>query len=250
MEKIKKKLEESGKNREDEEKKRDEKWKKKFIGDIEIDLIKKNVSGEQLSQRLGVSDWKEKINGATDFHEALSRRSDLWDIIRELESKSKNEFTCASCGKKKEEYYNYSLEGGVKYCSAECWDKGMKKDNSPSKDRRKFKDFDVNEFFGWMKKMGVSELRFDFDKNQVVIKLNNGKSLDIEESGLTKKQQQDLTTQLKSSSAPIRFREINEEMNKKGKNNNSSVIVLVLVIVGIIAIIITLIARRATRRKN
>ncbi len=84
----------------------------------------------------------------------------------------------------------------------------MKKDNSPSKDRGKFKDFDVNEFFGWMKKMGVSELRFDFDKNQVLIKLINGKNLDIKESGLTEKQQQSLTTQLKSSSTPISFSEI------------------------------------------
>jgi hypothetical protein len=247
-EENKKKLEESEKKWEDEEKKGDEEWKKKFIGDIEMDLIKKNITGERLSKRLGVSDWREKISGAANFHEALSRRSDLWDIIRELKSDNDSEFTCASCGKKKKEYYNYPLEGGIKYCSAECWDKG----NDKSKGRGKFENFDVNEFFGWMKKMGVSELRFDFDKKQVVIKLNNGKNLDIKESGLTKKQQQDLTNQLKSSSTPIRFSEINEEMNKKGKNSNSNVgvIALVLVIVGIIAIIITLIVRATGRNKD
>jgi len=103
-----------------------------------------------------------------------------------------------------------------------------------------------------MKKMGVSELKFDFDKNQVVIKLNNGKNLDIKESGLSEKQQQDLTTQLKSSAQPITFSEINEKANKKKNDNgnNAGKIALVgLVIVGIFALIIALVVR-VTRKRD
>ncbi|CAG8653689.1 393_t:CDS:2, partial [Paraglomus brasilianum] len=52
-EENKKKLDEHKENLKKDDKEFDEKNKKKYIADIEMDLIKKNVSGEQLSQKLG-----------------------------------------------------------------------------------------------------------------------------------------------------------------------------------------------------
>src|SRR5438045_1565131 len=89
-----------------------------------------------------------------------------------------------------------------------------------------------------MKRMGVSELKFDVDTNQVIIKLNSGKQLDIKESGLSTKQQENLTRQLKSTSQPIYFSEVDRELNRKGKSDNKGVIATVVVVGLILAIII------------
>ena len=102
-----------------------------------------------------------------------------------------------------------------------------------------------------MKKMGVSELKFDFDTNQVVIKLNNGKRLDIKESGLSSKQQENLTKQLKSASEPITFSEIDREINRKGKNDNGNAGIITAVVIGglILAVIIGVVIGKS-RKKN
>ncbi|CAG8638033.1 3070_t:CDS:1, partial [Ambispora gerdemannii] len=90
----------------------DEKTKKEMISDIEFDLKKKEVSEERLNQRLGVSDWREEIRKCSDSTHAIHRRSDLWDVIRNLQY----EYTCANCGVKKEAYTAYCF-GNKKCCS-------------------------------------------------------------------------------------------------------------------------------------
>lgn len=218
-----------------------------------MDLIKKNITGEKLSKRLGVSDWREKINGAADFHEALSRRSDLWDIIRKLQDQSEKEFICASCGQKKEEYYKYPLEGGKKYCSAECWNKGEGKDDSPANRGRKFEHFSVSDFFTLMKKMNAKEIRFDFSTNQIVVEFNNGQSkqLDSVSSGLSSEQKQKLASELKSSQQPITFSQVSQELEKgKNKKGDNAGIIGAIVVVGIILAVVIGVVVHKSRKKD
>ena len=248
-EENRKKLDKHKENLKNDDKEFNEKNKKKYIADVEMDLIKKNISAEQLNKRLGVSDWREKINGASDAWEALSRRSDLWDIIRELKydnPTNNNEFTCAGCGEKKTEYYKYPLEGGIKYCSSECWNKGENgndKKDSPANRGGKFKHFSISDFFTLMKKLNAKEIRFDFSTNQIMIEFNGGQSqkLDSVDSGLSSEQKQRLESELKSVKQPVTFSQVSDQYNKKGPNNkgNGNVgVIAAIVIVGIIFAVI------------
>jgi len=72
----------------------DQKCKQEYITDIEWELKKEKVSDQNLNQRLGVSDWREEINKASGWSQALDRRSDLKSMVGEIS----REFTCAKCG--------------------------------------------------------------------------------------------------------------------------------------------------------
>jgi len=199
-----------------------------------MELVKENISNERLSKRLEVSDWRKKIREAADFYAALSVRSHLWDIIRKL----RYEYTCAKCGVKKEEFTAYE-KGSKKYCSYECKDEDNKdKDNSVPTRRGKFGVSNLSEFFDWMKKIGVTRIEFDFDTNQVIIECNGGKRLDINNSGLSPRLQDELTTQLKSSKEPITFSEVSQELGYKNKKNNNAAIIGFIVVIGVILLVI------------
>ncbi|CAG8638018.1 3069_t:CDS:2 [Ambispora gerdemannii] len=88
--------------------------------------------------------------------------------------------------------------------------------------------------------MGVEKIEFDFDTNQVVIKCKNNQKLNITDSGLPPKQQEELTQQLKSTHKPITFSQVDKEVNRneKPKNDNSGIIGAAILIMGIIAIVI------------
>ncbi|MCE8163714.1 MAG: hypothetical protein I3274_05900 [Candidatus Moeniiplasma glomeromycotorum] len=265
---LDKKLETNKKGLENSEKNRDDKDKQEFITDIEMELTKENITDERLSKRLNVSDWRDKIRQANGFSQALSMRSHLWDIIRKLGY----EYTCANCGVKKEEFTVYEV-GSKKCCSSECrkalrnkdggkdkeQPKNDEKDNhgstEPKWEVKKVGFSDIGDFLAWMKKLGISELKFDPDTNQVVIKLKTGKNLDIKKTGLTAKQQEELTQQLKSSNQPITYSGISSQVDKGNngnKNDNSKAgIIAAIVIVGIIfTVIISVVIYNSRKKKD
>ncbi|MEG7979250.1 MAG: hypothetical protein NY202_05155 [Mollicutes bacterium UO1] len=84
------------------------------------------------------------------------------------------------------------------------------------------------------------KLEFDFNTNQVVIKCNNNKQISITDGGLSTKQQEEITQQLKSTGESITFNQISDELNKgnkKGKNGNAGIIGAII-IVGIISVVV------------
>jgi len=217
-----------------------------------MDLIKKKISGERLSQRLGVSDWKEKINQTSSWNEALSRRSDLWDIIRNLQ----HEFTCANCGVKKEEYTAYGV-GSKKACSWECEkalkgeDKGIDKDDAKEikKELQEIKDYlkknnndamkVLNNLLTWMKKGGVVNITLSNDK--IVVELNGNRTKTIEESDLTSEQREIKSFFQQIGKNSLSQNEAREKAEAEEKSNNDNKWVKPVVIGGIIVVVITLI---------
>ena len=246
----------------------DDDWKKKFIGDIEMDLVKKNISQERLNKRLGASDWKEKINGASNFHEALSRRSDLWDIISKLEY----EFTCANCGVKKEEYTTYEVES-KKCCSYDCKEalknknKGIDKDDAKEikKELQEIKDYlrknnndamkVLNNLLTWMKKEGVINITLSNDK--IVVELSGRRTKTIEESDLTSEQRQAKSfLQNSSGKKSIGRSEVekmvsgnyNEEGGKNKKDGNGGIIAAIVIVRVVLAVIIGVVIHNNKKR--
>ncbi|CAI2191891.1 7102_t:CDS:10 [Funneliformis geosporum] len=138
----------------------DDNWKKKFVGDIEMDLIKKNISQERLSKRLGVN------------------------IISKLEY----EYTCANCGVKKEENTFYGV-GVKKACSYDCQkalkgeDKGVNKDEAKEikKELQEIKDYLKNHNEN-ANKRGVVNITLSSDK--LVVEFSGKKTKIMEESEL------------------------------------------------------------------
>jgi hypothetical protein len=167
---------------------------------------------------------------------------------------------------KKEEYTAYHV-GNQKCCSFDCQEalknkdgdgKDKKKDDDSPADRKKetkkkFGVSDISEFFAWMKKMGVTELKFDFNTNQVVIKCGNNKQLSLKDSGLSSKQQQEITQQLKSTQQPITFDQVSSELNQ-GKNNDGKSgnggIIAAIIVVGIILTVVIGVVVYKSRKKD
>ncbi|CAG8473568.1 1907_t:CDS:2 [Scutellospora calospora] len=115
------------------------------------------------------------------------------------------EIVCDNCKETKSPLLDYTAldsEGKKKkFCSVDCkidW-KNKKKDDSPTKSGGKF---------------------------GVVIKCNNNKQLNITDSGLSTKQQTELTQQLKSTVQPITYSEVSKEFDKdkNKKNDNAGII--------------------------
>ncbi|CAG8675100.1 10984_t:CDS:2, partial [Cetraspora pellucida] len=176
----------------------DEDKKNEYIKDIEFELKKKKVSEPKLNERLG------------------------------------DAYTCANCGVEKEEYTVHEV-GGKKFCSYECKKafKGENKSNNNSYGNN-FGFSSVSEFFAWMKKLGVNEIRFDVDNNQVIISCNGNKKLKVSEAGLSTRQQEALTERFEQDSSPITFSQVSDEINKNKNKNGNGGIIAAIVVVGVI----------------
>ena len=246
----------------------DEKKKKEYIGDVEMYLAKENVSGERLNERLGVSDWREKINQATGWNDALWKSSDLKDIIRQL----KKEYTCSNCGVKKEEYTAYGV-GSKKACSWECEkalkgeDKGVDKDEAKEikKELQEIKDYlkknnenaikVLNNLLIWMKKGGVINITLSNDK--MVVELSGNKTKTIEESDLTSEQRavknflqssSDKKSISRSEVEKMVGRNYNEEGGNKGKNGNAGIIAAIVVVTLVLVVVIGVVVNKNKKR--
>ena len=238
---------------EEENNKRIENNKKDFLKEnqdddidkVETELRKMNgkVSEADLNKKLGVSDWREKIKQTTDIVKSQRRRFEIEKAIEQLNS----EIVCDYCNETKSPYPASSYEipsKKKKFCSLDCqntWEKENNKDDqkSPSTNpKNNFGVSDINQFFAWIKKMGVVEMKFDFNTNQVVFKCDNNKQLSIDDSGLSTEEKQKLTQKLKSIGTPITQSDISKELGKDKKNNGNGGIIAAIVVVGLILAVV------------
>src|SRR4051812_44010451 len=98
-----------------------------------------------------------------------------------------------------------------------------------------------------MRKMGATEIKFDATTNQIVIKSNNGEQkINIIDSGLSQKLQQEL----KSTQEPITFNQIDDEFNKKKNKNDGARTIGGILIVGIILAVIIGIVIYKNKKKD
>ena len=265
----KKRDEENKKQLEESEKNRDEKHKKEFIAEVEMELIENNVSDERLSKKVGVSDWREKIRQADGFSAALSMKSSLKKLVW---SNLKNEFTCANCGVKKEEYTANTYKG-QKCCSYECEkelkekNKGIDKDEAKEikKELQEIKDYlkknnndamkVLNNLLTWMKKGGVINITLSNDK--MVVELSNKQTKTIEESDLTSEQRavknflqssSDKKSISQSEVEKMVGRNYNEEGGNKGKNGNAGIIAAIVVVVLVLVVVIGVVVNKNKKR--
>lgn len=227
--------------------------KKRYIRDVKFELSLKSVSDSQLNTKLGVSDWRERINQATDDMEAWSRKFEMENLVEKLA----REYTCARCGALKDNYLPWEKEG-KKYCSLECKDGKDKKENEELKKeiwkiKRELKGLgnSVEELsrllLDWIKLEGIVEVSLK-KGGGLVIKLKNGSTKNLEEKKLTLSQL-GLKKYLESSGKnSLNQNEIeklaqglyNEEKEKKRKDKmaliggTAIVVLVVAVIIGIV----------------
>ena len=210
--------------------------KKQYIRDVEFKLSLKSVSAEKLNKKLGVSDWKDRINECSDSMEAWSRKFNMENVIDKLS----REYTCANCGSVKDNYYPWEKDG-KKYCSLEC------QDGKDQKNKKLRGIFNIKELFDWMRKMGATEIKFDATTNQIIIKSNSGEQkINIVDSGLSQKLQQEL----KSTQEPITFNQVDDEFNKKKNKNDRAAIIGAILIVGIILAVVIGVVIHKNKKRN
>jgi hypothetical protein len=266
-----------------EQKEKYERWlredKEKAIDRIEEYLTKNDVSAKDLNQKLGKADWREEINKFTDYWSNRIQSKEFF--IKDIIDKISRKFTCAGCGRTRDDIYSPHEEDGQKFCiNYSCWEKYRQKngkgdpDNKELKDEvKKLKDYleeklgksektvtksgtnPLRKLLEEMKKEGIVAIRLDLDSNQLVVEFDNHKSKTLENSELSAEQkglQKFFMTNpnKRSFSRSELEKQINNTEEKIQKIRVGKEAIGGIIVIFLIGIIVAVIYRSAKKHQN